>query len=151
MLDSTSFVKQPRKTGNPCSPRAGEAQPILFDEDGNETDFLRSLPDPVKKHVLAHGSNGFPPILPDDGGKMPTGVVVCVRDRKGLIGYAKDGAGARLKQATLAEVAGPKPKKAKKVRGSKDGAGSPEKGSEPKPPSAPLPPVPEQDAPPSQP
>ena len=136
---------------NPLAPQSGEVQPRLFDEDANPTKFLNDLPQPVKKHVLAHGGNGFPPIMPDEDGKMPAGVVVCVRDRKGLIGYAKDGAGARLSQANLAAVKGSKPKptrksqKDAKAKATKEAAGSPQSDSKPKPPQTPLPPVPEQD------
>lgn len=138
---------------NPLAPQSGEVQPVLFDGDANPTKFLNDLPPKVKKHVLAHGGNGFPPIMPNDEGKMPAGVVVCVRDRKGLIGYAKDGAGARLSQANLAAVKGAKPKqtrksqkdaKAKATKATKEAAGAPQSDSTPKPPQTPLPPMPEQ-------
>lgn len=126
---------------NPLAPQAGEMQPLLFDEEKKPTKFLNDLPKPVQRFVLAHGSNGFPPIMPDEDGKMPTGAVVCVRDPKGLIAYDADGSGRRLEEANLAAIKGTKPKK---PRRSKKGAGAPQSDSKSGPPDSPPPPAPEQ-------
>lgn len=67
----------------------------------------------LRKHLAAHTTNGNPLVVAAKDGKMPSGVVVCVRDGKGLIAYDADGSGRRLDEVDLASVKGTKPPKAK--------------------------------------
>lgn len=95
-LSSESF-QPPKKRVDPKKPQAGERAPTQEELD--------SFGMRVSSIVEIHSSNGNQIILADEDGKMPAGVVICVRDRSGLIGYAKDGAGSRI-PGNLADVAG---------------------------------------------
>ena len=65
---------------------------------------IASMPSKVQGHMVAHMGNRHTFIIPKSDGAFPEGVIACVRDRKGLLGYYKDGASIRIDAECLADV-----------------------------------------------
>lgn len=107
-LDSTRNPTPP-----PASPFDAQAGEVVVRLDADD---LAALPEPVQPLVRAHLAAGEPFIAPADDGAYPRGIVAAVRDRRGLIGWHKDGAGRRI-PGTLADVKGKA--KAKRKRAAK--------------------------------